>query len=530
MVRSIRSKFSVLLLSSLLSVKLFGACWTPPFTIDTIVTTVNPASAAVADSDQYEFLSWLENDNAQISASFYDRQTKAWSSPVVVFNPPVVLNGSAFDLASNSASDAVIIWSEVVGLGSAVKSSHFDPVNLTWSAPELIISDPSPTITPVVVTVDAAGNDIAVWGGAGINAARFDRSTQSWSAPLTLSPEEVDTIDLSMNPRGEAIAIWSVAGGSNEGQVQSVRFDPASLTWSSPTLVFPQGQFPNVGLDSFGNALAITQLSNGQISASRFNSATLTWSTPTVIFNGQGDQIRLSVSPLGDAFAAWIIIGGAQNGDVLVSRFNSQTLAWETPVTIDHQGINVELSVDAFGDAIAVTGVVGGSQGAVANASQFIAGTSQWSTPELISDPNLFTSVPFVKKNTNDAFAAWVSTPIDCNLNCPTGFVQAVQFLCNVLPPIDPKGVQCQNRFLTQTEFYNVITWQANSAGNPPVAYEIFRDAGLTQPIARIPGTSPLIFVDHNIKKGIVYTYYIVAVSESGDFSPPAIVSVPQKA
>jgi len=95
------------------------------------------------------------------------------------------------------------------------------------------------------------------------------------------------------------------------------------------------------------------------------------------------------------------------------------------------------------------------------------------------------------------------------------------------IPPLSPSdvtGSQRSCRFPTQTDLINVITWDA-PAGVPPVAYRIYRDAGLTDLIATIPGNGALIFEDHN-RKEKTYTYFIVSVDAAGGVSSPIIVTV----
>lgn len=83
------------------------------------------------------------------------------------------------------------------------------------------------------------------------------------------------------------------------------------------------------------------------------------------------------------------------------------------------------------------------------------------------------------------------------------------------------------NRFATQTDYVNVLTWKApQSSPTSPVEYRIYRDANLTKLIATIPANHKLIFKDHNRKKNKTYTYFVVSVDESGNISTPAVVKI----
>lgn len=87
------------------------------------------------------------------------------------------------------------------------------------------------------------------------------------------------------------------------------------------------------------------------------------------------------------------------------------------------------------------------------------------------------------------------------------------------LPPIHLKGFQIANQFATQTDYVNILTWDAPLGGPPPVTYEIYRDRNLTQLVASVSADEKLRFEEHNRKKGKTYTYYILSVNEFGNFS-----------
>jgi hypothetical protein len=88
-------------------------------------------------------------------------------------------------------------------------------------------------------------------------------------------------------------------------------------------------------------------------------------------------------------------------------------------------------------------------------------------------------------------------------------------------PPIDLHGHQVKNRFVSQTDIVNIITWKAADMGPTAVAFEIFR-SDLSQLAAIISAKSRLQFLDHNRRANQVDTYFIVAVDAAGAQSPPA--------
>lgn len=93
-------------------------------------------------------------------------------------------------------------------------------------------------------------------------------------------------------------------------------------------------------------------------------------------------------------------------------------------------------------------------------------------------------------------------------------------------PPSDVTGCQQYSRFLLQADLINIITWNPPQTGTPPVAYQIYRDAALTDLIATIPTSDPLQFCDHNRLPQTTYTYYLVSVSSDGLLSSYTSVTI----
>ncbi len=103
---------------------------------------------------------------------------------------------------------------------------------------------------------------------------------------------------------------------------------------------------------------------------------------------------------------------------------------------------------------------------------------------------------------------------------CPQ-FPSSVPF-----PPTDLRARQVANKFATQTDLINIITWDRPIAGPTPAAYYIYRNASLHQLAAIIPAGHKLKFKDHNRKPHETYSYFIVAVDASGAQSPPVGITI----
>lgn len=112
-------------------------------------------------------------------------------------------------------------------------------------------------------------------------------------------------------------------------------------------------------------------------------------------------------------------------------------------------------------------------------------------------------------------FTGVLSSPFTNNGGPTAQTSQSINVIVGVLPPQDFNGIQKANKFLNGTEYINVLTWKASLSSNV-ISYKIYRDAQLTDLVAEIPSTQPLIYFDRNRTKNKPYTYYIVAVSATG--------------
>lgn len=119
-------------------------------------------------------------------------------------------------------------------------------------------------------------------------------------------------------------------------------------------------------------------------------------------------------------------------------------------------------------------------------------------------------------------FYAVYSGTINFSSSNSNSIVQVVT-QTQVYPPTRLQGIQKVVRFLNEKELVNVITWQPPLEGEFPLFYLIYRDPTLMELVAAVPASGPLRCQDHNRIKGMMYTYYIISVSETATSKPVAL-------
>jgi YVTN family beta-propeller protein len=92
-------------------------------------------------------------------------------------------------------------------------------------------------------------------------------------------------------------------------------------------------------------------------------------------------------------------------------------------------------------------------------------------------------------------------------------------------PKISARGCQIANRFLTQTNFVNRLTWTLSGTSFPS-QYCIYRNPQLTD-LAGVVGGNSFVFFDYGRRPNVTYTYYIVGRNGVGTPLDPVRVVVP---
>lgn len=148
---------------------------------------------------------------------------------------------------------------------------------------------------------------------------------------------------------------------------------PTTKQWSSTPAVLNTTEDniyePHLGYDQAGNGIAIwvsiDTSNNTSVMTSRYSASGQLWSTPTPIYanadpvkylGGPGNEYwesftGLAVADNGDAWAVWVVSTSGTQQTVMTSHFDSTSLTWSTP-----ESLNADLSKSAHSVHVATNG------------------------------------------------------------------------------------------------------------------------------------------------------------------------------
>jgi hypothetical protein len=223
------------------------------------------------------------------------------------------------------------------------------------------------------VTVDAAGNSIAVWSQSdgtrtNIWANRYllpppptgnNPVANGWGTAVLIETDnagDAGSPQVAVDSAGNVIAVWSQSDGTRTN-IWANRFN--GTTWGTAELIESDNAgdatAPQIAIDGNGNAIAVWMQSDGtrtNIWANRFNGS---WAGPVLI---EADDAGAAVSPQiaadgdGDAIVVWSQSNGTRT-NIWANRYSG---SWAGPVsleTLDGVANTPDIAMNPDGNAIA---------------------------------------------------------------------------------------------------------------------------------------------------------------------------------
>jgi len=265
---------------------------------------------------------WSQSDGTRFNiwSNRYTALTGTWGTAELIEtdNAGAALNPQ---VAVDSSGNAVAVWQQYDGTRTNIWSNRYTALTGTWGTAELIETDAGAAQFPHVA-VDSSGNAVAVWSQYdgtrnNICSNRYTASTGTWGTAELI---ETDNAGAALNPRvagdssGNAVAVWYQSDGTRFN-IWSNRYTASTGTWGTAELIETDNvgyaMYPQVAVDSSGNAVAVWHQSDGTRANIRYNhytTSTGTWGTAELIeTDNAGDAMypQVAVDSSGNALAVW---------------------------------------------------------------------------------------------------------------------------------------------------------------------------------------------------------------------------------
>jgi hypothetical protein len=456
--------------------------------------------------------------------------TTPWTTPVQLTNTADVVS----DVVSAATSAGFMAtWADASG------NAHysFSADGVTWQSG---LIPPAAANVGSNVDVFVAGNDtgfLATWVDSSNNGwSSFTADNgNTWSTAIQTNPNSVS----GLTPLFSGSSVYVAAGSSgfvgtmigNDNNAY-VSFSTGTSAWSTnPTQVTSDGTAYNINGSPkqyvsavvVGNSCMLTWIGNLDPIYAAFIESINPLSTTTTRYPIVAIGYFLTTPIVAQLNGYYLAAAQANvsSGANLVS-IATNSINWVTP----YLWLSTPLPPPAQANAapwIAVNQAGFMSTSSVSGNATWMLSTNNgfdW-TPQcsILNTPSSTITGPIaLSANTRGFVGTWADTN-DNNAYVTFYFTPAG----NVFSPTNLKGAQQVNRFFSQSDYMNVLTWNAPSLGDNPVSYSIYRNASLTD-LAGV--TQQLQFVDHDRKPGIRYSYYVVSVGAQGNMSAPAMIIV----
>ena len=499
--------------------------------------------------------------NAVIMATVSDDNTVYYSQAVQLIkgNPTnihtlsdtSIINVNTYNnaIGVNANGNAAASWTGSSGATGLLDAPSFLQssilLNSTWNTATSMTGTISGSIsvasTPGIF-IDSSNKALAIWDFQDLNSnyiIQEETFNSGWQGVVdisTISSDFLSSLSSSSSPTGNAISMWK--DGTNPSTIQASYYDGSSWTQQQISTNLYNNNcviLTTVSMNGSNNAiLAWINLDKGLTSLTFSNGS---YGPEQTIYtlgsvNENISDVTIALDDVGNAIALWIVVNYYEpNSKILTNRYVNGV--WGTPLVIDsatndHAFSYPNIGVDAKGNGIAVWEKSVDLSNSLVYSSQYNQATNQWdNTPTLLSSAGTYTSQPKLSVNSlGGATIVWTigqSPPINLLFLPPNQVVQAIYLLNpQPLPPQSFSGTQVKNKFLSQTEYTNILTWTASPSQNV-VSYLLYSN-GIK--ISTIAATDPLTYRDHNRNPKQIYTYELNAVNADGLASDPVTTMV----
>ena len=230
---------------------------------------------------------WNATDAEFINQLYYARYmagSGTWSASAKMPGQPAQSAGYYPSVAFDSSGNAIAVWYQNNGSNLQIYYAHYTAGSGTWSNAATIPGQPANTGFIPQVAFDSSDNALVVWFQSdGIRTqiyyARYTAVTSMWSNAAKIPGQILQNAydpKVAVDSAGNAVVVWYQ---SNPAQIYFARYIAESSLWIGAEKILGQpsndGFYPQVAVDTAGNATAVWQQSDGtrnQIYASYYSS------------------------------------------------------------------------------------------------------------------------------------------------------------------------------------------------------------------------------------------------------------------
>lgn len=277
-------------------------------------------------------------------------------------------------LAINSQGNAIAVWQEAGDYNNIYARNFTSGSGWQAIATDLNYVQTQSADYPKIA-MDSSNGAIAVWQeyNGSINhiyASRFDGTT--WQTTVTLNNDlstDAQNPQITMNPAGQAIAVWIELNATyGVYNVYARSFDGIWGSAENLNVMATQYQYPQVAMDTMGNAIAVWCEDNGEgygyynIHARNYISGS-GWDTSASNLNNNPHvssmEPQIAMISTSTAIAVWaesVDIPGGSAWNVFARNLNGTT--WETAIDLNNtqtrSGESPQIAINSSGNAMVV--------------------------------------------------------------------------------------------------------------------------------------------------------------------------------
>ncbi|MEE9342420.1 MAG: hypothetical protein V3V12_02160 [Gammaproteobacteria bacterium] len=265
---------------------------------------------------------------------------------------------------------ALAVWYQYDGTRDNIWANRYTPAD-GWGTAELIETSDVRYAFNTQIAIDASGNALAIWQ-QGDTVEKMNIWTNrytlagGWGIAQLIETDDIGTASspqIAVDSSGNALAIWGQSDGAKLYSIWANHFTPSG-GWGAAELVEDSNEnaaFPQITIDSLGNALAVWQqgagISKYNIWANRFTLANGWGAAELIEANGGSAGFpQITIDPVGNALAIWMEFNSSGQNNIWVNRY-TPVGGWASSELIENGSGSADfpqITVDPSGNAIAV--------------------------------------------------------------------------------------------------------------------------------------------------------------------------------